>query len=191
VSGRSDLVRAARALDRRTFLRLAGIAAASGLVPAGCAGVPDRYAPSPGAPLAVLSPRGYATLTAAAMRVVGPEGAELIRRRVVDVGRSADDLLARSPRLAAPLRQALVLLEFGVWPVCAKLRPFTSLDGAAQDAVLADLAASQIALKRVLFGGVRSIALTTFYGSSASAALSRYPGPFGLGAVTIADGMAR
>jgi hypothetical protein len=191
VSVPADLARAARTLDRRTFLRLAGLAAASGVLPAGCAGVPDPYTPSPGTPLVVLSPRAYATLTAAAMRIVGAEGAALIRRRVVDVGRTADDLLARNPRLALPLGRALVVLEFGIWPVCAKLRPFTSLDGPAQDAVLADLAGSGIALKRALFGGVRSIALTTFYGAAASAALTGYPGPFGLDAVTIADGMAR
>jgi hypothetical protein len=187
----ADLVRATSVLDRRGFLRVAGLAATAGVLPGGCGGIPETLAPAPGVPLAVLRPRDYATFTAAAMRIVGADGAELIRRRSVDVGQLADGFLARSPTLAGPLGQALVLLEFGIWPLLAKVRPFTSLTGRSQDAVLADLAASRLALKRALFVGVRALVLATFYGSPPSRALSGYPGPFGLGAVTIADGMAR
>jgi hypothetical protein len=187
----SDLARAAGALDRRGFLRLAGFAAAAGLLPGGCGGVPGIYAPPPDVTLAVLGPRAYATFTAVAMRVVGPAGAELIGRRTVDVAAMADGLLAGSPTVAGPLAQGLTLLEFGVWPLLAKVRPFTSLGGAAQDTVLADLAASGLALKRALFDGLRSLVLTTFYASPAARTLTGYPGPFGTGTVTIADGMAR
>jgi hypothetical protein len=187
----TELALAARRLDRRAFLRAAGMAAAAGLLPSGCGEVPDVYAPGRGDALAMLRPRDYATLTAAAMRLVGPDGAELIRSRTIDVGRLADGFLARSPTLAGPLGQALVVLEFGVWPLVAKVRPFTSLPPASQDAVLADLVASRLALKRALFGGVRSLALSAFYASPAARGLSGYPGPFGLGAVTIADAMAR
>ena len=108
------------------------------MLPAGCGRVPGPLAPAPDVTLAVLRPRAYATFTAAAMRLVGPPGAALIGRRTVDVGRLADGLLARSPTLAGPLAQALTVLEFGVWPLLAKVRPFTA-SAAAQDAVLADL----------------------------------------------------
>jgi hypothetical protein len=47
-----------------------------------------------------------------------------------------------------------------------------------------------VSLKRALFGGVRALALTAFYGAPASRALTGYPGPFGGGGVGIADGMA-
>ncbi len=61
----------------------------------------------------------------------------------------------------------------------------------AQDAVLADLAASRLGLKRALFGGMRALALTMFYGAPAARGLCAYNGPFGTGSVTIADAMAR
>jgi hypothetical protein len=86
--------------------------------------------------------------------------------------------------------QALVVLEFGVWPIVDKVRPFTSLSGQAQDAVLADLARSGWRW-RALYGGVRSLVLSAFYGATPTWPLSNYPGPFGLGAVTIADALAR
>ena len=71
------------------------------------------------------------------------------------------------------------------------MRPFTSLSGQAQDAVLADLARSRLPVKRALYGGVRSLVLSAFYGATPAWPLSNYPGPFGLGAVTIADALAR
>jgi hypothetical protein len=185
----ADLQRAAAALDRRAFLKLAGIAAAAALLPAGCGGVPDLLAPPPDLRLAALSPRSYATLNAAAARIVGPQGGALVERRTVDVAALADQLLARSPSLARPLSQGLAVLEFGVWPVLAKLRPFTSLSDGAQDRVLADLARSRLETKRALYGGVRALVLSTFYGAPATRLLSGYPGPFGFGRVTIADGL--
>lgn len=181
-----ELARAALVLDRRAFLRLAGVAAAAGLVPAGCGG---GQAPADGTTLALLSPRQYATLTAAAARLVGPRGAALIRDRTVDPAAAADALLARSPQVGALIAQALTVLEFGIWPLLPKLRPFTALDGDAQDAVLQDLMTSSMALKQALFGGVRGIVMGAFYGNAATQPLTHYPGPFGLGAITIADAM--
>lgn len=181
-----ELAAAATALDRRTFLRLAGVAAAAGLVPTGCGG---GQAPAEGTTLALLSRRQYATLTAAAARLVGPRGASLIRERAVDPAAAADALLARSPQVGALVAQALTVLEFGVWPLLPKLRPFTALDGDAQDAVLRDCMTSSMELKQALFGGVRGIVMGAFYGQAATQALTRYPGPFGLGAITIADAM--
>ena len=189
MTGVAEVARAVDALDRRGFLRLAGAAAAVGLLPGGCGGVPPPFAPGPDAALSALSPRAYATLTAAAVQLVGPPGAALIERREVDVGRLADALLARNPSLAPPIGQALTVLEFGVWPLLPKLRPFTALDGAGRDAVLRDLSASSLSLKRALFGGVRALALTAFYGAAPARALTGYPGPFGAGGVGIADAM--
>jgi hypothetical protein len=176
-------------LARRTVLRAIGTGIAMGLAPTGCSGVPSGLAPTPEQSLVVLTPRTYAVLTAAAARVVGPKGAPLIADRTIDVGALADGWLARTPALAGPVGQALLLLEFGVWPLLAKLRPFTALDGAAQDAVLADCMTSRFELKRSVFRGIRALAMLTFYGSPASRALTGFPGPFGGGAVTIADAM--
>jgi len=189
VSPLPDLQRAAAALDRRAFLKAAGAVAAAGLLPAGCGGVPDLLAPPPDLRLAALSRRAYATVNAVGARIVGPQGAALIERRTVDVGALADQLLARNPVLAGLLSQGLAVLEFGVWPLVAKFRPFTSLSAEARDRVLADLAGSHFETKRELFGAVRALVFSTFYGAPATRLLSGYPGPFGFGRVTIADGL--
>ena len=189
MSPSSDLQRAAAALDRRAFLKAAGAVAAAGLLPAGCGGVPDLLAPPPDLRLAALSRRAYATVNAVGARIVGPQGAALIERRTVDVGALADQLLARNPVLAGLLSQGLAVLEFGVWPLVAKFRPFTSLSAEARDRVLADLAGSHFETKRELFGAVRALVFSTFYGAPATRLFSGYPGPFGFGRVTIADGL--
>jgi hypothetical protein len=146
--------------------------------------------PSDAAALEVLSPRSYATFTAAAARVVGPAGAALIAERSIDVGSAADAWLARETSLAGPIGQALVALEYGVWPLVAKVRPFTALDGARQDRVLDDLMRSRLDLKQAIFQGVRSLALLTFYSSPASRALTGYPGPFGNAQIGVAQAMS-
>jgi hypothetical protein len=183
------LARTGAALERRTFLRLLGSLAAVGMLPSGCGGVPEHWAPDPEAGLTVLTPRGYATFTAAAARLVGPTGGILIERRTVDVGRVADGILVRAPALAGPFAQALLVLEFGVWPLVPKVRRFTVLDGPEQDGVLDDLMRSRFDLKRQLFAGVRSLAMLTFYGAPASRTVSGYPGPFGSEAVPIGAAM--
>jgi len=123
------------------------------------------------------------------MRIVGPRGAALVADRTVDVGMLADAWLARTPALAAPLGQALLLLELGPWPLLGKLRPFTALGPDAQDAVLAECMTSRLETKRSLFRGIRSLVFLTFYGSAATRPLTGYPGPFGTGSITIADAM--
>jgi hypothetical protein len=187
VSAARELHAAGAALERRAFLRLAGVAVGLGVLPSGCGSVPDVLVPR--SALATLTPRTYAAFTAAAMRLVGPKGAALIADRTVDVGLLADEWLGRTPAVAAPLGQALLLLEFGVWPLFGKLRPFTALDGAAQDAVLTECMTSSLDTKRALFRGIRSLAMVTFYGAQATHALIGFPGPFGDGTVTIADAM--
>ena len=183
------VARDAASLGRRAVLRGIAVAAGAGLLPAGCSGTPPALHPPAAAALVVLTPRTYATFTAAAMRIVGPRGAPLVADRTVDVGVAADAWLARTPALAGPLVQALWLLELGVWPLVGKIAPFTALDGDAQDAVLAECMTSRLELKRAVFRGVRSLALLAFYGSPATRPLTGYPGPFGTGAVTIADAM--
>ena len=176
-------------LGRRQVLRAIGVLAAGGILPAGCSGVPSTYAPRAGVTLGALSVRTYAVFTAAAMRMVGPRGAALVADRTVDVGALADAWLVGTPSLAGPLRQALLLLEFGPWPLFAKVRSFTSLAPDAQDAVLTECMTSRLDTKRAVFRGIRSLAFLTFYGSVATRSLTGYPGPFGTGSVTIADAM--
>ena len=178
------------ALDRRAFLRWVGAAAGAGLLPSGCGGAPPRLAPPPGLELRFLTPRGYAVLTAAAQRVVGPRGAALIEQRAVDPGAAVDRFLASAPALADPLSRALWVLEFGVFPLLGKWRPFSALGGEAQDAILAELMGSRLALKRMLFKGVKSLALFGFYADPAGHAAIGYPVGGGPGGAGVEDAMS-
>jgi hypothetical protein len=184
-----ELAGAGVALGRRRFLRALGLAVTSAWLPVACDHVAPALAPPSGVTLAVLTPRTYGVLTAAAMRIVGPRGAGLIADRSIDVGRLGDAWLARTPAIAAPIGQALLLLELGVWPLVGKVRPFTALAPDGQDAILRECMASRLETKRAVFRGVRSLALLTFYGSPASRPLTGFPGPFGTDTVTIADAM--
>ena len=173
-----EVVAALAPLDRRGFLRLAGGLAALGLTPTGCGGVPRELAPPAQLELRVLSPRGYATFQASAMRLVGPRGAEAIRSGRIDPAAAADAWVARLAGLGATLTQGLWLLEFGVHPIVAKWQPFTALDGPQQDAVFQNLMQSRWDVKRDLFKGLKSLAMLTFYAQPASRAETGYPGPF-------------
>ncbi|HVH07570.1 MAG TPA: hypothetical protein VNE71_16380 [Myxococcota bacterium] len=186
----AELARALAPLTRRRFFALAGAAAAAGLLPTGCAEEPPAWQRAPeGVALRHLSARQYAVLAAAIARFVGGEGAGWIAEGRVAPAATADAWLGSQPALAGPLAQGLLLLEFGVYPLVAKLRPFTALAGAAQDAVLDDLAGSAFGLKRMLWRGLRTISFLTFYADPAVRPLIHHPGPFGAGAVSIADAM--
>jgi len=174
-SHREDALASLAALDRRGFLRLAGLAAAAGVLPSGCGDSSSALAPPPDLALRFLTPRTYAVFTAAAARIVGPAGAQRIEARRLDPGARTEAFLASAPSLAPTLRQALLVLEFGVPPLLAKLRPFTALAGEAQDAILRELMASRFATKRLIFGGVRSLALLACYGDAASREWIDYP----------------
>jgi hypothetical protein len=165
-------------LDRRGFLRLAGVAAAAGVLPTSCEGLPPALNPADPSTLQVLSPRAYATFQAVAMRCVGPRAAEAIRARRIDPARAADLWVARLPAIAGPLVQGLWVLEWGFAPLVAKWRPFTALDGAGQDRVLEDLMRSRLDLKRDLFKGLKSLSMLVTYSTPAGHELAGYPGPF-------------
>jgi hypothetical protein len=186
-----ELEASLRPLSRRRFLGLLGAAAAAGLVPTGCAQErPGWLRPPPGAALRMLSARGYATLAAATARLVGEPGAGWIAEGRLAPASTADAWLSAMPAVGERLAQGLLLLEFGTWPLAPKLRPFSALAPAGQDAVLADLAASRVGLKRELFRGLRSVAFLTFYADPAVRTLVGHPGPFGRGAVSIAAAMS-
>lgn len=177
------------ALDRRAFLRGLGLAAAAGALPSGCQATPGALAPPEGLELHYLSPRTYAVLTAAAERMAGPRGAQLIRRGSVRPGEHVEAFLGSAPALASVLQQALLALEFGIYPLLAKLRPFTALEAEARDFVLADCMGSRFALKRRLFGGVRAVSLLGFYRARESHALLHYPMATGIPTVSIEEAM--
>lgn len=176
-------------LDRRAFLKLAGIGAALGVLPSGCGAAPPGLAPPTDLTLEALSPRTYVTFGAATARLVGPEAGRAIERGAIQPARTAESWLRTLPGVAPLLQQALLVLEFAPYPLVARLRPFTRLPGDAQDAVLDELMRSRFAWKRAVFGGVRGFAMLAYYSDPASRSLTRYPGPFGGPGATIEDAM--
>jgi hypothetical protein len=186
------LADAAAALDRRGFLRAMGAAAAAGLLPTGCGAPPaltDALGPLPDRALRVLTPRTYLTFNVATRRIVGPTGAEQIGRDGIDPAALADDWLARFGPSGELLQTALLTLEFAVWPLAAKLRPFSALVPDAQDAVLTQLQTGRWDLQRQLYAGVKTLACLAFYAHPESHAAIGYPGPFGGKGVGINDAM--
>lgn len=177
-------------LDRRGFLRLAGGLAAAGLLPTACGGdgpqLPAVLTPPRALELESLSPRGYATFQAFAMRLAGPRAAASIAARELDPAAAADRWVARLPALAGALSDGLTLLEWGVWPLLPKLRPFTALEGAAQDRVIENLLRSRVALKRDLYRGLKSLATLVVYTDPAARAWTGHPGPFDAAGIAVA-----
>lgn len=173
-----DATEALASLDRRAFLRLAGVVVGAGLLPTGCGDLPVALTPPAGRPLAILTPRGFATFQAFAMRLVGPRVRAGIAAGTLAPASSAEAWIARQPALGAALGQGLALLEWGPWPLLPKWRPFSGLDGREQDRVLADLATSSWGWKRDLFRGLKSLAAVVVYGDPAVRGLLDLPPPF-------------
>lgn len=179
------------ALDRRGFLRLTGALAAAGLLPAGCGGAPPGLAPPAGLELRVLSPRGYATFQAFAMRLAGPRVAAAIEARELDPAGAADAWVARLPALGEALGQGLALLEWGVWPLLPKLGTFTGLGPEGQDRVIGNLLRSRASVKRDLYKGLKSLATLVVFTAPAVHPLVGFPGPFdSAGIATAMDDLA-
>lgn len=173
-----EAAEALASLDRRTFLRLAGVVVGAGLLPTGCGGIPAELTPPADRPLAMLTPRGFASFQAFAMRLAGPRVRAGIAAGALDPASAADAWIARQPALGAALGQGLALLEWGIWPLLPKWRPFSVLDGRGQDRVLADLAASSWGWKRDLYRGLKSLASVVVYGDPAVRGLLDFPAPF-------------
>jgi hypothetical protein len=182
---------AVEGLSRRRVLQAIAVLAGGTLGTAGCGrSTPPWLQPPANQTLTALSPRSYATLTAACARIAGPRVAQAITSQRLHPGLVADEWLGRTPGAPDPINQALTLLEFGIYPLVAKWRPFTQLDDAAQDAALRNLQQARLGMKRAVFGGIRSVALLAVYLSPDVGTLIPYPAPFGTDAISLADAMA-
>ena len=177
-------------IDRRGFLRLTGVAAAAGLLPAGCGAAPPEFAPPRGLALQVLTPRTYSTFQAAAQALLGPAGRAAVAAGGVDLAARADARLASAPAFASLVQRALLALEFGVHPLVPKWRPFTALEADQRAEALERLMTARWDLSRALFQGVRSFTWLAWYSAPESHAAIAYPGPFGGPEARVQDAMA-
>jgi hypothetical protein len=98
----------------------------------------------------------------------------------VGVARAADRIAARvEPSARKELQQLLGLFENGLagFILGGRTRPFTRLDGAEQDAVLAEWRDSRIAVRRTGHAALRTLVLAGYYQSPAVWPPMGYGGP--------------
>jgi len=129
--------------------------------------------------LLVFTPAQFAVLDAVARRMVRPRtGWPTVDQ--VGVARAADRIAARvEPSAQKELQQLLGLFDNGLagFLFGGRIRPFTLLDGAGQDAVLAEWRDSRIAVRRTGFAALRTLVLAGYYQSPAVWPAVGYGGP--------------
>lgn len=165
-------------ISRRGFLaRSAGLSAVLAL--GACAPQRDevyrdllRGVPPPTA----LPEREYAVLRAVARRMVpevpGAPGADALGAAV----RVDRELAFHSSRLQDDVRDALRLTEW--WPLATRFARFTRLDPAAQDAELAAMATSRLAVRRSAFQGIKMLLVFFTYTRPETWSRIGYQGPW-------------
>ena len=138
--------------------------------------------PLPPDGLLVFSPAQYGVLDAVARRMVRPRpGWPTVDQ--IAVARAADRIAARTePSAQKELRQLLGLFENGLagFLFGGRTRPFTRLDGAEQDRVLAEWRDSRIAVRRTGFTALRTLVLAAYYQSPTMWPAVGYGGPPGI-----------
>jgi len=132
--------------------------------------------------LLVFSPAQFAVLDAVARRMVRPRpGWPTVDE--VGVARAADRIAARvEPSAQKELRQLLGLFENALAGLLfgGRTRPFTRLDGAEQDAVLAEWRDSRLPVRRTGHAALRTLVLAGYYQSPSIWPAVGYSGPPGI-----------
>jgi hypothetical protein len=160
-------------LTRRRLLQtgLGGalLLAVGAVLPSGCA----RYLPI-GRPLRFLTRKEYAVVTQAAVRILGlPDEAR------DDLGGFIDGLLADLPPTSqGQARLMLRVVEHGTHLFDLKLRRFTRLSPAEQDAYLRGWMESTLGARRVIFRALKTMAALGYYAQTSSFAAIGYDGPW-------------
>lgn len=163
-------------MKRRSFLKKGLIGGA--ILALGGAGLffyPTKHVAEPTRPLKVLDDRAFQVLVAIARRVVTVQGADPIA-----IAEKVDEsLLATPPEARADLNKLLGLFESALSGLVfdGRPRPFTRLDGAAQDRVLEQWRDSSVTLRRGGYQALRKLCLAGHYGNEASWKGIHYPGP--------------
>jgi hypothetical protein len=170
-----ETVRAALevALSRRRLLAtgLGGLAvlAFGSLLPTGCA----RYGPTSRS-LRFLSRKEYAVVTQAAVRILGLGDDERER-----IGYFIDELLATLPPTSqSQARLMLRVVEHGTHLFDLKVKRFTRLGPADQDAYLEGWMTSTLGARRIIFRALKTLAALGYYAQDASWEAIGYDGPW-------------
>src|SRR5260370_21941397 len=167
--------------SRRSFLKK-GLLGGSVLALGGAGLLLSRHSrrvPIPTAGRKLLDELDFAVLCAITRQIIPDQpGKPLIESP--DVAFNADRILVQVGSSAqAEVKQLLKLFEnaltgfvFGL-----RVRPFTQLSDAEQDAVRAEWENSRLLVRRTGFQAIRTLVVAAHYGSSASWPSTGYPGP--------------
>lgn len=167
--------------SRRTLLR-SGLASGAllALGGTGLALFPTARRTPPSDTLRVLTDDEHAILAAVARRTCAPPSAVSPGADAIDVALLADRLLERaSEEQVADLKTVIHLFENGLVGALffERVRPFTQLDDAAQDAVLTAWRDSRIGLRRAVFRALTGLTALLYYGDPRVWPSVGYPGP--------------
>lgn len=163
-------------MKRRVFLKrglIGGAVLAVGGT--GLAAWPTSLKFKPTRATTVLDERRFAIFAAIAARVVTVSGAD-----PVAIAHTVDDALARAaPEAQKDIRDALMLFDNALAGALLDFRfgPFTSLDPAGQDAVLASWRDSRLMVRRGAYKALKNLCVTSFYRKEHAWAAAGYPGP--------------
>ena len=168
---------AGHAISRRGFLR-AGIVTTAALASAGSVVGCLRAAPENAGDEhpEVLSRKDLGILAAFADRVVTAADGTPSAREARVARRIDRELAFNDGTLAGDVRAALTMIEYGPF-LDFRLRPFTRLGAAEQDAFLEGCARSTWRLRRNAFSGLRFLCLFFYYSDDRTWRSIGYGGP--------------
>lgn len=163
-------------MNRRSFVKRGLFGGALLLLGGGGLSLyPTRHLASPTKPLRVLDDRGFQVIVAVAARVITAPDVDpvLLAERI-------DESLSRTPPEAQADLAGLVGLFENALPgllLDGRATPFTRLDGAAQDAVLASWRDSRLVLRRTGYHALRRLCFVAYYGDERTWPGIHYGGP--------------
>lgn len=130
--------------------------------------------------LRVLNHREYSVLTAIADRICPAMGEGAPGARALDVASMIDRRLAMSEAdMQGAIKLLLNLFENALTGVLfgERFKPFTELDAAAQDRVLAQWRASTVGFRRSAYGALNGLIASTYFGDPRTWKRIGYDGP--------------
>jgi hypothetical protein len=165
-------------MDRRRFLKrsASGIALLSlgSLLPAGC-----RSYPKPAVSLRFFNAREYATMNAAADRLLGAAGNVGAGGERIDVAAHVDALVAQwDAEAQGQLRSMLRVFEHGTYLFDLQRKRFTRLSPGQQDQYLSGWMNSTLGARRIVFRAVKALAAGGFYQDPHAWPSIGYDGPW-------------
>jgi hypothetical protein len=164
------------ALTRRAFLR--STAGSAGLVTLSQLRFPAAVAAAPG-PLRVLTPYQAEILTAIVERMVftGDPSMPAVRdtRAIETIDRAVQQL---DPSVQSQLGWLLIVFQWAPPVLQLKLKTFTALTPAEQDAYISDWATSASLTRKLVFTALKNLSVLGYYAQDATWKGIHYSGPW-------------